>query len=270
MMLIKRPNLDWLLNNIEKAGGSDKALARLGQIEDLEKEAENARSVRDSTNRDRVEAENQLSAVLTQIDQAIATRDRQNAENATLFKKNAKAESELATVMEKVNANSSMIKFANHIQLLFSDISKISPVELMELAALLQMICGARVNPAAIYPIDYEGVRGKAIALLEQALGKALVPRDLYDDMLKRTGEQHDDLMMDKLGKIERERTKFIAIKDGAERALNRALTAELSAETKRFIVLRRCRACGLLIAAVPAGTEYSVAKCCFCGTPNP
>ena len=270
MILNKRPNLEWLVNNIEKAGGSDKALTRLGEIEDLEKEAEKARRGRDNANRDRVEAQNQLSAVRTQITQAAAIRDRQNAENAALLAEKAKAESELVTVTEKVNSKSNKIKFADNVGLLFSDISKIPPVQLIELAAWLQMIFGARVNPAAIYPIDYKGVRDEAIDLLEQALGKALVPRDLYDDMLKRAGEQHDDLMMDKLGKIEREKTKLTTIKDGVERALVGALTAPFSAEAKGFIVLHRCRACRLLIAAVPAGTEYSIAACPFCGATNP
>ena len=132
------------------------------------------------------------------------------------------------------------------------------------------MISGARVNPAAIYPIDYEGTRKKAIDLLEQALGKALVPRDMYDDMLKHTVEQHDDLILEKLGKIEREKTKLITIKDGAEQALVGVLPAALSDEAKRFIVHHRCRACKLLIAAVPAGTEISVAACPFCGATNP
>jgi predicted nucleic acid-binding Zn-ribbon protein len=73
MTLSRCPSLEWLVNNLEKAGGGDKALTRLGQIEDLEKEAENARNLRDSANRDLVEVQNQLSTVRTQINQAAAT-----------------------------------------------------------------------------------------------------------------------------------------------------------------------------------------------------
>ena len=105
-MLTSIDKLERLANNIEKAGGDDKALTRLGEIEDLEKEAENARRGRDNANRDRVEAENRLSRVRTQINQAVATRDRQNAENTTISTRNTKAESDLATVMEQVNAKS--------------------------------------------------------------------------------------------------------------------------------------------------------------------
>jgi hypothetical protein len=137
----------------------------------------------------------------------------------------------------------------------------------MKLAAWLQMIARAMVNPAAIYPIDYEGIRKEAIALLGQALGKELVPRDMYDDIVER----QDDLMMDKLGKIEREKTELIAIRDEAERAsLDRALSAALSAETKGFIVHHRCHTCKRLIAAVPTRTEISIPKCPLCGATNP
>lgn len=142
---------------------------------------------------------------------------------------------------------------------------------LMDLIVTLKMIVEARLNPAAIYPIDYEGVRAKPVALLEQALGKALVPRDIFDNMLKRAVKMHDDLMLDSCWKMEREKAQYAAIKDEAERAsLDRALTAALSAEAKGFIVHRRCRACRRLIAAFPAGTECNITVCSFCGSTNP
>jgi rubrerythrin len=278
LILIRLDKLERLANNLEKAGGSDEALARLGEIEDLDKEAENARRGRDSANRDRVEAENQLSAVRTQIVQAVATRDRQNAENAALYAKNVKAESELAAVQEKVRANSNLIEFAVVIQLLFSDISKIHPLQLMELAEMLNMISRARLNPAAIYPIDFEGIRDKAVEMLGLVLGKALVTRKAFDDVIKSMVEPHDDLLLEKLVKIEHElihlteeKTDMAAKKDALERAVfDKLLPAALDSQTKGFIVLHRCRTCSRTLAALPAGVGYSITVCPFCGEKNP
>ena len=74
---------------------------------------------------------------------------------------------------------------------------------------MLNMISRARLNPAAIYPINYESIREKAVEMLGLVLGKALVTRKAFDDVIKSVVEPRDDLMMEKLVKIERESTNL-------------------------------------------------------------
>jgi hypothetical protein len=177
-----------------------------------------------------------------------------------------------------VKANADRIEFADDIRLLYSDISKIHPLHLVELAEMLNMISRARLNPAAIYPIDYESIRNKAVEMLELMLGKALVTRKAFDDVIKSIVEPHDDLLLEKLVKIEREstnlaeeKTDVATKKDALERAvLDKLLPAALDLQTKGFIVLHRCRTCTRTLAALPAGVRYSIPACPFCGENNP
>lgn len=215
----------------------------------------------------RVEAEKNLAAVQTQTAQATATRNRQNRELAKVNAKFERAQSDLAKTQVQAEANVHQIEFTDAFLLLFSDIERISPSYLYELAGNLVMIYQARLNPAAIYPIDYEGTRAKAVTMLELALGRKLVAREKYDEIV----EKHDNLMMDKLWKMDREKAEYAAIKDEAARmSLDRALTAALRLENKGYITHHKCRVCKRLIAALFSRTEYNIAVCPYCGAAKP
>ena len=114
--------------------------------------------------------------------------------------------------------------------------------------------------------------------MLELMLGKALVTRKAFDDVIKSMVEPHDDLLLEKLVKIERElihlteeKTDMATKKDTLERAVfDKLLPAALDSQTKGFIVLHRCRKCSRTLAALPAGVGYSITACPFCGETNP
>ena len=196
--------------------------------------------------------------------QATAVRDNLN-------KANAMAQSELLSVVKEVQQKKHRIEFVDAVLLLFSDISKIPPIIGLEIAATLDMIFKARLNPAAIYPIDYSSLRDKIIGMLEQALGKLLVPRSTHDDMLKLAVERHDDLMLDKLGKMEAMHIQTNQAKEALEQLTkDKLLPVALNLHAKGFIVLYKCRGCRRTLAAYPAGINCSIAKCSYCGASNP
>ena len=153
MKLSKIEKLKRFRTNLEKRDhDADKVIAHISEIDDLDeekrnahRERDNARSERDSANSEREEEERRLSSVRLEVGKAVATRDGQNAENA-------KAESELAAVQEKVKANADRIEFAYDIKLLYSDISKIHPLQLMELAEMLNMIARSETKPRSHLP----------------------------------------------------------------------------------------------------------------------
>jgi hypothetical protein len=267
------------IDNVRKLGyDEDRAVRRLSQIDNLDEETSVAGRRRDS--------------MIVERDKAIVERNKEQARLNQLKKRTGEAEAnlqqingriakasiELVTTLEKSKKEMYRIEFAEALCELFGDIEHVPPKLLVEVMAQLNLIIETKFNPAAIYPIDYKEAREKALLLLEHALGKSLVPREVYDEMLHSTIQKHDDLMLDQLGKIERERKQLGMEKAEALRIcadvndaiLEKLLPLALKLEEKNFIVVKKCRVCRRTLVAFPAGVACTLQICPFCHAMNP
>jgi rubrerythrin len=142
---------------------------------------------------------------------------------------------------------------------------------------MIRLALEAGLTPGPL-PFDFDLVRQKAIEVLEYALGKKLVPREEFDQLMQRSVQQHDDMMFDRLGKMEHERTKLaqekaesVKFKQAIDQVTSeKLLTAALNLERQGFVQIRRCRSCGRTLAAAPAGARCTVQGCPYCGYDRP
>jgi DNA-directed RNA polymerase subunit RPC12/RpoP len=269
---LKTENLLRFLDNVEKLGyDSEKVVQLLSRMDDLEEETNRTQKRLDSTTHLCVQEEQRLNQAQTATTNASA-----NLESIKQMK--TKTEADWIVMLQKTQEASHQIEFAKAVCLLFGDISQIPPHLLLELAEMLKMIVQARLNPTAIYPIDFGLVRQKAISLLEYALGKSLVTREQFDDLLKRLGERHDDLVFLDLTKMERKHnalTKWEAelavMTNAVEHAsIEKILSVAVNAQAEALIRVYKCLQCGRPLAAVSAGVKSIVFKCPSCGYATP
>jgi hypothetical protein len=255
-----------LLDNFEKLGyDPDRIVQSLSRIVDLDDEARKAESHLAEVKSQCAQEEERYAHLQKRT--SIAETNLGNITQTF-----AKAQLNLNDVLKTAKDKSDQIEFAESIRLLFQDPSQMILGALVELIVQLQRILEAKLN-LAIYPIDYAQAREKALSLLEQALGKSLVRREVFDEILQRTTEKHDDLMFDRLGKMERERTrlaneeaKVATMKQGAEQATEeKVLHAALNMHTKGQIKIYRCRKCGRAMAHTVAGSHSNLTACPFC-----
>ena len=200
-------------------------------------------------------------------DEAAANLD--NINNAT-----ADAQVNLDGILQKAEKESDRIEFAEKTLLLYEDPSQIPPWKFAELGVMLQRIIEARFNVNhLIYPIDYKSLKDKAVLLLEQAVGKSLVPRELFDEMLNRFGRLTNDLLFDRLGTMEKDKSDLTAMKrEISQLSIEKATMVALGLQAKGEIRVHRCKGCQSTIAFSPASGIFckNIWTCPVCNTTNP
>jgi chromosome segregation ATPase len=255
------------IDNIRKLGyDPDKAVRQLSTINDLEKERKQAEDQCNKAKLERDKEESRLNQLKKQTESAEANL---NQINGCI----TKATTELTATLQKSKNEAHRIKFAEALSQLFGDISQVPPELLFEVMAHLNMIIETKLNPAAMYPIDYTEAKERALSLLEHALGKSLVRRETYDEMLHSTVQKYDDLMLDRLGKMERERDKLSQekIQLAAEKrslqdtAVEKVLQAALNLQAKGVIKIFKCKGCGRTMAFTVADSHNDLPRCPFC-----
>ena len=236
-----------------------KVIQTLSRLTNAELETKQAE---DRCKRIRNECESEqthLSQLLHQTSTATTELEHVNSNLA-----NAKGDL-IATQQERTQATH-RIEFADATLQLFADPSHVPAELLFELSAQLQMIVRARLNPASFYPIDFMPAWRTARSLLEHALGKHLVPREEFDEMLHRAVEKHDDLMLDKLGKLEKERADLMQVHAATvDKIMQKVLPAALNLESKGFIATHRCSTCNKTLAATVPGAFGQIPNCPYC-----
>jgi hypothetical protein len=202
--LDKLERLKQLLDNLEKLGWDvERTTQYLSRITDLNDEIK--------------KGEKELSEIEHQCAQKreACTKLQETSRKAAAYLKRindatTKAQLNLNDLVQKSKEKSDQLEFAESLHLLLQDPSKIPLSLLVNLDVELQMIIQAKFDPKFwAYPIDYASLREKALSLIEQVLGKSFVRRELFDEMLRRSVEKHDDLMLGILGIMECERTKL-------------------------------------------------------------
>lgn len=253
--------------NLEKLGyDADLAVRRLSEVDDLEADTKRALTGRDDAVREQRKEQQELTRIHGATNNASATLGYVN--DQIVAARNLHEE-----ISTEVQTNSHLIMFARAVCSLFSDLSKIPPILLLELEAMISQAYEAGMTPGPL-PFDYGQTRQKAIDVLEHALGKKLVLREHFDELMHSSVQKHDDMMLDKLGKMETERAKLTAEKselakfnETVDQATSeKLLTVALKLEGKGFIQVHKCRSCGRILSATPAGAKCTIHNCPFCG----
>jgi rubrerythrin len=189
-------------------------------------------------------------------------------------KATADAQLNLDGIQQKAKKESDRIEFAENTLLLYEDPSQIPPSKLAELDVMLQRIIEARFNVNhLIYPIDYKSLKDKAVLLLEQAVGKSLVPRELFDDILNRFAKLTNDLLFDRLGKMEKDKSDLTVMKrEIGQLSIEKATKVALELQAKGDIRVHRCKGCQSTTAFSPATGIFckNIWTCPVCNTTNP
>ncbi len=209
--------------------------------------------------------------------QVRAESARVSAALATTNEELRKAEDRLIPVLERIKVESARLEFADAVRLLLLDPLQLTAFQLHELVSMLQTIRNAKLDPNQImqqlsYPTDYGAIREKALALLEPAFGKRLIPREKDDEMLRRYVEPHDDRMFNELWRIEQEHNKLAKWKEEiAEMTVEKALLLTVDLQERGIVKVYRCRSCGSVTSYAPSPQASSLgrtATCPGCGTP--
>ena len=162
---------------------------------------------------------------------------------------------------EKIKQESYRIEFAEALCQLFEERVLVSPKQIVQLQVGLQRICDTALKHVG-YAIDYSEARATVISLLELAIGNGVMPRELYDKAV----QQHDDLMLDKLGKMERERDELVEL--GAklgQNILENGIAAAVYIESKGLGKKYMCPKCKTVIAHSTLNASYVLTLCPFC-----
>lgn len=268
---MKTDSLLRFLDNVEKLGyDAEKAVQRLSRMDDVEKQTKQIQKRLNNTTQLCVREEQRLGQIQTATINASADFER-------IKQMKSKTEGDWIAIQQKTQETSHQIEFAKAVCWLFGDISQIPLLSLLELGVMLKMIVEAKLNISTGYPIDYSLARDKALFLLELALGKDLVRREVFDDMLRNSTEKYDDLMFDKLGKIERERgqftkekTEFAKSKQSFEEAgEDKLLRTAVSLHAEGFVKIFRCNSCKHTMAHTVRRPQDTLTVCPFCRTSN-
>ena len=151
--------------------------------------------------------------------------------------------------------------------LLLGDISKITPLQLADLSAKLQVTGETMLKLERPLLTDYTMVRETALSLLEQVLGKSLVPREVFDNLIHKVGEMHDDKMFETLTKAEKDLEEARKMNvETRELAWDKALAAALSFQTEGKLAIYKCLACGNAIAVKVVSQRNQLLSCPYCG----
>ena len=206
---------------------------------------------------------NQKSLELSQL------RAETSEAQATLVDLNTRksiVEVELDDILKKVKQESSRIEFAEALCLLFEDPSRLTPPRLMQLSVALQMTAEATLRMERPLQTDYTPVRKTALSLLEQVLGKSVVPREVFDNLIQVV-EKCDDKMFDLLKSVEIDRAETAKMKeDVLKMTMDFALAAAAVFESTGSLVVCKCNVCKGKIAFTVVGQWNRLASCPICG----
>jgi len=236
---------------------SNQAIKQLCATEDLHKQTKLAEAERGKAQLGSVEEQRRLNAI-----QEESRRTSKDVEDVT--KRLAESKAQLIATDEKIANNSSQIRFAEAIAQLMGG-KEVSLGSVLEFKARLEFILRSKIYLAA-YPIDYRPARETAISLFEQCLGKYLVAREVFDEMLHRAGKEHDDSMLDQL--VDRERILVgKTFQEFAEASEERLLPLAARQQEEGIIRVYRCSTCGKAVAFASESAKGGF-RCPFCGSP--
>jgi len=242
-------------DNLTKLGYDErKALHQLSTISNLETEIKQLGEKRDNLKKTFEQEEQNLAQLQKDVVDTSNTLSQVNE---------AKNQAAIAWVhlSEKIKQKSYRIEFAEALCQLFEERVILSPQQMMQLLAELQRIYVTAFKHAG-YAIDYSQARATVISLLESAIGKGVVPQEQYDKAVK----QHDDLMLDKLGKMEREHNELVELRAKlGENIIENGIAAAVFIETKGFVKKYICPKCKTFIAHSALNTSHILTPCPFC-----
>ena len=241
-------------DNLEQLGyDENRAFQLLSMIDNLETEITQLENQRNNLQR----ACNQEQQTLTQLQS-----DAGDARNdlARINVEISEAQTSKFTLSAEIKRDSDRIEFAEALCELFQEMPRISS-ELLELIWKLLWIYETGFKHVG-FPIDYSEARETAIRLLEQAIGKGVVLREKFDKAV----QQYDDLMLDKLGKMERERDKLVEMQAGVGQLMvENGVQVALSLESKGLIGKYKCSRCKVIIVHSIMSPRHQLKACPFC-----
>ena len=245
------------LNNLNRLQyNENRAIQLLSSFDELDTEVQRLAEQRQNLQN----ASTQERTVLTRLQ---ADVERTSTELAQVRTDRSNADLELKGVIEKTQREYHRIEFAEALCQLFQEVPRISFELISDLSFRLYQIYATGFNQLG-YAIDYSMARTTAISLLEQAIGQGVVRRELYDKVVK----QHDDLMMDKLGDMEKERDELKQRRAGVERLnLEKIMQAGLYEKCRGTGQVREyvCPACQVIIMHSAPDPRQNLPHCPFC-----
>lgn len=191
-----------LLKELNEAGYDSKAIIRyIEQIGSLRKAVEETAG--------RVEV---LSTELEQKRNALKELLGRKAETETQLKQVdealQKAKADLKLIEQTGEERAAKILFAESLIALFLDCSSVKDWQMDNLVVSMRETIRTR-KEAPDLRIDFSGIREEAKSLLEAAVGQKLVLRETYENELRNLRAQNEDLLLDRLGKLEGKRKEL-------------------------------------------------------------
>ena len=242
-------------DNLKKLDYDEKkALQQLSTINDLETEIKQLGEKRDNLKKTFEQEEKQLAQLQKDVVYARNTLSQVNEE---------KIQADIAwlALSEKIKQGSYRIEFAEALCQLFEERVLVSPKQIVQLQVGLQRIYETALKHVG-YAIDYSQARETVISLLESAIGKGVIPQELYDKAVK----QHDDLMLDKLGKMEREHNELVELGTKlGQNILENGIAAAVYIESKGLVKKYMCPKCKTFIAHSALNTSHTLTLCPIC-----
>ena len=244
-------------DNLKKLGyDENKALQQLSTINDLETEIKQLEEKQGDLQKTFQQEQQKLTQLQKNIVNARNRLSRVNEETT-------QANITWLTLSEKIKQESYRIEFAEALCQLFEERVLVSPIQIVQLQVELQRICDTAFKHVG-YAINYSEVRKTVISLLELAIGKGVVPREVFDKAV----EQHDDLMLDKLDKMERERDKLLELEAKLDQnILENGIAAAIFIESKGLVMKYICPGCKIFIAHSASKTNCKLTFCPLCNS---
>ncbi|MGD0422761.1 MAG: hypothetical protein ABSA92_04820 [Candidatus Bathyarchaeia archaeon] len=243
-------------DNLKKLDYDEKkALQQLSTINDLETEIKQLGEKRDNLKKTFEQEEKQLAQLQKDV---IYTRNTFSQVN----EEKIQADIAWLALSEKIKQGSYRIEFAEALCQLFEERVLVSPKQIVQLQVGLQRIYETALKHVG-YAIDYSQARETVISLLESAIGKGVVLHEQYDKAVK----QHDDLMLDKLGKMEKERDKLDKLKAVVEQVSREKLIQTAIYQKLRGRLTREytCPKCKVIMVHSMTESQQHLVSCPFC-----
>jgi hypothetical protein len=240
-------------------------IAKLQTIGNMEVEIGKLREVLRNINNEAAKQSRDLENWRQLVRDAQASWGRLQSENAQLRTRYGYFAALVTNLQGRVDLCEAFFK-------LLTDTSAVTDEQLERFCHQVLLIMSSR-KLAQNLPIDYSQLRGESIILVQSALGKRLVPKEVVEEEMRALREQNTDLMLDKLGKIEQETIKLKlreSVLESKEKEFKQATlekTLVLSNRTGGEVHSIACNQCGSTFAYQmgPKAMPRVLLRCPFC-----